>query len=235
VTRTAVWLRRASRYAVLGVLLAAMNAAAAVAAAAPAGGRGSSAGDRAPLRATFAGVAVEVYPGYVRVSEALHLRNGSKQPYVGEVHVGLPRGALFVTFHNGWHRPVLDGDRLRDRLTVPPGEYRLTYSYSVSGAGAVDLGRRVTVPIDRLETFTLAPAEVRGPALTSHPPSVAGGRVFNRSSARAVGAGTLALQAINVPHAQRWPAPAAAAALAAVLGVGLLIAVGRARRSARHA
>jgi hypothetical protein len=235
VTRTGVWLRRALQYAVLGLVLGAMTAAAA--AAVPGGGEGSSAGDRAraPLRAAFAGVAVEVYPGYVRVSEALHLHNGSKQPYVGEVHVGLPHGALFVTFHDGWQRPVLDGDRLRDRLTVPPGEYRLTYSYSVSGAGAVDLGRRVTVPIDRLETFTLAPAEMRGPALSNHAPSVAGGRVFNRASARAVGAGTLALEIVGVPDAQRWPAPAAAAALAAVLGAGLVIAVGRARRSPLHA
>jgi hypothetical protein len=193
-----------------------------------------SVGARVPLRATFAGLAVDVHPGYVRVSEILHLQNGTKQTFLGEILISLPQRAQLVTFHDGWQRPTLDGDRIRDRLAIRPGTHRLTYAYSVRGAGTVDLDRQVAMPIDLLEIFTLAPAVTRGQAIIAAAPATSDGRTFNRASARAVAAGPLVLQVVGVPSDQRWPAPAAAAALATVLGVGLAVAVVRARGRPRR-
>jgi hypothetical protein len=181
-----------------------------------------------PLRVTFVGAAIDVHRGYVRVSEIVHLRNATTRTFLGELRLALPPRAQFVTFHEGWHRPAVDGDRLRDRLTVRPGAYRLAYSYSVAGSGTVILDRPLAVPIDRVEVFVLAPAAVLGPALTAQPATMNEGRLFNRASARSVAAGPLAMQVAGVPADARWQAPAAAGALAAALLIGLVAAALRA-------
>ncbi len=180
-----------------------------------------------PLRVALLGVAVDVHAGYVRVSEVVHLYNATTRTFLGDVVVPLPPTARYVAYHAGFDRPRTERGEIRDRLVVRPGAHQLSFSYAVAGAGTVPLDRRVRLPVDRVVVFVTAPAEVRAPRFQPAPDvAMAGGR-YTRAWARAVPPGDLALRVVGVPPLRRWPAPAAAAALAGVLLVGLTWALRR--------
>ncbi len=183
------------------------------------------ASDRVPLRLSLLGIAVEVRSGYVRVSEAAHIRNTGGATFLGRVILPLPAGARYVSFFDGLHAPGLEGGAIVDRLTVRPGTHQVAYGYSVAGSGEVDLGRRLPLSAERLELFVTAPAEARSPLLAQVPPLTTGGRTYTRAAARAVPAGDLLLTVEGVPVLRQWPAPAAAATLAGLLTLGLAWAV----------
>jgi hypothetical protein len=145
--------------------------------------------------------------------------------------VPLPRAAQYVTLHEGFRAPRVGADAIEDQLVAAPGAHRLAFAYSVAGIGEVDLDRRVVWRIERLEVFTLAPAETRSPHLAPGARTTIEGRTFTRASGRFLAPGALGLTVTGVPANARWPAPAAAAMLAGVLAIGLAGAAVRARRS----
>lgn len=179
------------------------------------------ASDRVPLRISLLGIAVEARAGYVRVSEAVHLQNAGSQTFLGSVVFPLPPGARYVAFHQGLHQPRLEAGAIVDRLIVRPGTHQVAYGYSVAASGEVDLGRRLPLPVERLEMFTTDPAEALSPRLEHAAPVTSDGQAYTRATARAVPVGDLALAVIGVPALKLWPAPAAAAALAGLLAMGL--------------
>jgi hypothetical protein len=182
------------------------------------------------LLATLLGMAVEAYPGYVRVSEVVHLQNPEARTFLGDVVLALPRGARYVVFGDGFHQPRAEGARITDRLIVRPGAHQLSYAYSVAGAGEVALDRSLSFPVDRLEVFVAAPAEARSPRLQPLPAATEDGRTYTRATGRALPPGDLAIAVVGVPAHRWWRAPAAAVLLAGVLIVGLLAAAARAGR-----
>lgn len=185
---------------------------------------------RVPLRIALLGMAVDVQPGYVRVSEVVHLQNATSQTFLGPVTLPLPRAARFVTFHQGLHAPRVEGAAILDRLIVRPGAHQVAYGYSVAGAGEVRLDRRLILPVERLELFTTAPAEVRSPRLQPSPTVTSEGKTYTRATARAVPVGDLAMAVVGVPAPRHWQAPAAAAVLAVLLAIGLVWAAVRDER-----
>lgn len=176
---------------------------------------------RVPLRISLLGIAVEARMGYVRVSEAVHLQNASSQTFLGGVVFPLPQGARYVTFHQGLHQPRVEAGAIVDRLIVRPGTHQVAYGYSVAASGEADLGRRLLLPVERLELFMTDPAEARSPRLQPATPVTSEGQTYTRATARAVPAGDLPLAVTGVPALRLWPAPAAAAALAGLLALGL--------------
>ncbi|MGH2402845.1 MAG: hypothetical protein ACRDGN_00130 [bacterium] len=196
----------------------------AMAAAPPSGGtQGSGA-----LVAVLLGIGIEAHPGYVRISEVLHLENPTARELSKEVTIPLPAGARFVTYHEGLFRPRVEADRIIDRMTIGPGMHRVVYAYSVAGAGEVDLGRRAAMPIDRVDVLSLAPTQVRSDVLAAAPPVTSQGRTYLRATGRLSAPGTLTLAVTGVPALRRWPAPAAAATMGAMLLIGLAVAMSRA-------
>lgn len=179
------------------------------------------ASDRVPLRISLLGIAVEAQKGYVRVSEAVHLQNAGSQTFLGSVVFPLPPGARYVAFHQGLHQPRVEAGAIVDRLIVRPGTHQVAYGYSVAASGEVDLGRKLLLPVERLELFTTDPAQARSPRLQHATPVTSEGQTYTRATARAVPVGDLALAVIGVPALRLWPAPAAAAALAGLLVLGL--------------
>ncbi len=179
------------------------------------------ASDRVPLRVSLLGIAVEARAGYVRVSEAVHLQNAGSQTFLGGVVLPLPVGARYVAFHQGLHQPRVEAGAIVDRLIVRPGTHQIAYGYSVAGSGEVDLGRRLPLPVERLELFTTDPAQARSPRLQHATPVTSEGQTYTRATARAVPAGDLVLAVTGVPAVRLWPAPAAAALLAGLLALGL--------------
>jgi hypothetical protein len=180
-----------------------------------------------PLRMALLGVAVEVWRGYLRVSEVVHLQNPTIRTFLGDVVFPLPAGARYVTFGEGFHRPRADGGAITDRLIVRPGAHQVAYMYAVGGSGDVSLDRRLAIPADRLEIFVRAPGEARGPALQPLPSVTSEGQVYTRATARAVPRGDLRLTITGVPSARSWLAPVAAGTLAALLIVGLMLGIAR--------
>lgn len=185
------------------------------------------ASDRVPLRISLLGIAVETRAGYVRVSEAVHLQNAGSQTFLGRMVLPLPAGARYVVFHQGLHVPRVEAGAIVDRLTVrprtgqQPGTHQIAYGYSVAGSGEVDLGRRLLLPVERLELFTTDPALAHSPLLQHAAPVTSDGKSYKRATARAVPAGELALVVTAVPTVRLWPAPAAAALLFGMLALGL--------------
>lgn len=179
------------------------------------------ASDRVPLMISLLGIAVEARKGYVRVSEAVHLQNAGSQTFLGGVVFPLPQGARYVAFYQGLHQPRVEAGAIVDRLIIRPGTHQIAYGYSVAASGEVDLGRRLLLPVERLELFTTDPAEARSPRLQQATPVVSEGQTYTRATARAVPSGDLALAVIGVPRVKLWPAPAAAALLAGLLVLGL--------------
>jgi len=177
--------------------------------------------DRVAPRVALLGMAIDVQPGYVRISEVVHLQNDTSRTFHGNLTFPLPRGARFITFHEGLHRPVVEGDRIVDRLIVRPGSHQATYAYTVAGVGAIVLDRPLPLPIERLEVFTVAPADVRSPRLQSAPTVTREEGVYTRASGRNVPAGLLPMTVVGVPAVRLWPAPAAAGTLAGLLILGL--------------
>jgi len=173
------------------------------------------------LRVALLGMAIDVQPGYVRISEVVHLQNGTSQTFLGNIAFPLPRGARFITFHEGLHRPAVQGDRITDRLIVRPGSHQAAYAYTLAGEGEIVLDRQIPLPVERLELFATAPAEVRSPRLEPAPTVTEEGRTYTRASGRSVPAGLLPMTIAGVPAVRLWPAPAAAGTLAALLVVGL--------------
>ncbi len=188
--------------------------------------------DRVPLRVALLGLAVDVQQGYVRVSEVVHLHNASSHTFLGPVSFPLPHGAQYITFSDGLHQPRVDGVQILDRLIIRPGDHPAAYGYSVAGSGEVALDRRLPLPVERMEVFTSAPAEVRSPLLQPLPTVTNEGQTYTRASARAVPPGDLAMSVIGVPASRRWPAPAAAGTLAGLLIIGLMAAIAREGREA---
>ena len=182
----------------------------------------------AGLRVALMGIGVEVHPGYVRVSEVLNLENTTREAFVGDVAFGVPLAARYITFHEGLVRPRVDGEWIIDRLTVPPGAHRVSIAYSVAGSGDLDLGRPVSMPIDRLLVLAAGPVRIHSSQLDALPTVVDSGRSVARAAGRAIAPGTLALRVDGVPAARRWPAPAAAALLGVILAAGLVWAAARA-------
>lgn len=187
--------------------------------AAPSGADG---GTSAPLRVSLMGIGVEVHPGYVRVSEVLAIENPSNATFVGDVTFGVPEAARYITFQEGLVRPRVDGPRIVDRLTVRPGAYRVAIAYSIAGSGDLDLSRPAPLPIDRLMVLATGPVQIHSSQLEPLPPVVDDGRTVVRAAGRAIAPGHLALRLAGVPAARRWPAPAAAGSLAALLAAGLI-------------
>jgi len=173
------------------------------------------------LRVALLGMAIDVQPGYVRISEVVHLQNGTSQTFLGNIAFPLPRGARFITFHEGLHRPSVEGDRIGDRLTLRPGSHQAAYAYTLAGEGEIVLDREIALPVERLETFTTAPADVRSPRLQPAPTITQEGRTYTRSSGRNVPAGLLPMTIVGVPGVPLWPARAAAGTLAGLLALGL--------------
>lgn len=178
--------------------------------------------ERVALRIALLGMAVDAYPGYLRISEVVHLSNPVNLTFTGRVALPLPRGALYVTFVEGQHRPVVEGDALVDSLIVRPGGHQLAYAYTVGGTGEVSLERRWEVPIDRVEVLVSPPAEARSPHLRPGLGVAEGDRSYTRASGVAVPAGVLTMSVVGIPEARLWMAPAAAAMLAGLLAAGLL-------------
>ncbi len=183
--------------------------------------------DRVPLRVMLLGLAIDVQQGYVRISEVVHLHNASSQTFLGTVNFPLPRGAQYITFSDGLHEPRVDGSQILDRLIIRPGDHQVAYGYSVAGSGEVALDRRLLLPVERMELFTSAPAEVRSPLLQPLPTVTNEGQTYTRASARAVPPGDLAMSVIGVPVSRRWPAPVAAGTLAGLLIIGLMAAIAK--------
>jgi len=181
-----------------------------------------------PLRMTLLGVAVEVRPGYVRVTEVVHLHNGAMRTFLGEITFALPAAARFVVFGAGLHQPRVTEAGIQDRLVVRPGGHQLTYQYAVRGAGVVALHRRLSLPADRIELFVTAPGEARSPRLHPLPSVVEDGVVYARASARDAAPGEFPLEIAGVPSAGLWRAPVAAGVLAALLVAGLAAVAARA-------
>lgn len=173
------------------------------------------------------GIGIETFPGYVRVSEVVHLRSSSPRAFAGEVVLPLPPAARFVTYHEGLAKPRVEADGIIDTMTIGPKIHRVVYAYSVAGAGTVKLDRRATMPIERVDVLALAPAEIRSDHLASALPLTLRGRIYFRASGRVDAPGTLGLSVTGVPALRRWPAPAAAATMAVMLLVGLALAIAR--------
>lgn len=180
-----------------------------------------------PLRIAALGIAVDALPGYVRVNEVIHLQNPTTRTFLGDIRLPLPRGARYVVFADGFHQPRADGAVITDRLIVRPGSHQVSYAYSVGGGGEVSLDRTLPLPVDRVEMFVAAPAEARSPRLRPLPIETSEGRVYTRASGRAVPAGELKLSIAGVPSSRLWLAPVAAGTLAALLVVGLMVAMAR--------
>lgn len=180
-----------------------------------------------PLRMVALGIAVDALPGYVRVNEVIHLQNPTTRTFLGDIRLPLPRGARYVVFADGFHQPRADGAVITDRLIVRPGSHQVAYAYSVGGDGEVSLDRTLPLPVDRVEMFVAAPAEARSPRLRPLPIETSEGRVYTRASGRAVPAGELTLSIAGVPSSRLWLAPVAAGTLAALLVVGLMVAMAR--------
>ena len=142
----------------------------------------------------------------------------------------LPRGARFITFHEGLHQPRVEGDRILDRLIVRPGAHQVAYGYTVAGVGEISLDRQMPLSIERIELFTAAPAEVRSPRVQQEPTVTTEGRTYTRASGRALPAGALTLTVVGVPALGHWLAPAAAGTLAGLLFLGLVWAILSAER-----
>jgi hypothetical protein len=174
-----------------------------------------------PLRVLLLGMAVDVQPGHVRISEVVHLQNATTRTFLGDIAFPLPRGARFITFHEGLHRPSVEGDRIADRLIVRPGSHQTAYAYTVAGEGEIVLDRQIPMPVERLEVFATAPADARSPRLQPSPTVTEEGRTYTRASGRSVPAGLLPLTIVGVPGVLLWPARAAAGTLAGLLIVGL--------------
>jgi len=174
------------------------------------------------LRVVLLGLAIDVHPGYVRISEVVHLQNSTSQTFGGDVVYPLPRGARFVTFHEGLRRPAVRDDRIVDQLTVPAGSpHQAAYAYTVAGTGAIVLDRSLPLPVERVEVFTVAPAGLHSPNLQAAPAMTRNGRAYTRATGLTVPAGSLHMTVLGVPAVRRWPAPAAAGTLAALLSLGL--------------
>lgn len=211
------------RLAMAGAILAAVVSVGPV----PAAVSGGTTSDRVVLRIALLGLAIDVQPGYLRISEVLHLSNPTSRTFAADLTIPLPRGARFITFHEGLRRPRVEGDQILDRLMIRPGAHQVAYSYSLAGAGEVALDRRISLPVERLEIFTSAPAETQSPVLRSGPMVTTEGRLYTRASGRGLPPGILSLTVVGVPAARLWPAPVAAATLAGMLIVGLAWAVMR--------
>ena len=173
------------------------------------------------------GIGIEIFPGYVRVSEVLHLKSSSPRVFVGEVVLPLPPGARFITYHEGLVKPRVETDRIVDTMTIGPEIHRVVYAYSLAGAGTVKLDRQVTMPIERVDVLTTAPATVQSDHLASTLPVTLRDQVYFRASGRVQAPGIFTLSVTGVPAPQRWPAPAAAATMAVMLLIGLAIAIAR--------
>jgi hypothetical protein len=187
--------------------------------------------DRVPLRVALLGLAVDVQPGYVRISEVVHLQNPTSQTFLGLVSFPLPAGARYITFSDGLHEPQVQGAQILDRLIIRPGAHQVAYGYSVAGSGEVSLDRRLTLPVERIELFTAAPAEARSPRLQPLPSVTNEGQTYTRASGRAVPPGDLPMSVVGVPAVRMWLAPAAAGTLAGLLIVGLMWAIAREARA----
>lgn len=188
--------------------------------------------DRVPLDLEVLGMAVDVFPGYVRVSEGLRLRNRTNRTFLGTVRLPLPRGALYITYQEGLHIPEVEGAAIRDRLIVRPGSHQVAYAYSVAGEGDIALRRSLGFGVERLEVFTQAPSETRGPGLQTAASVDLDGRFYTRTFGRNLEPGPFTLTVGAVPGAGLWAAPAAAGTLAGVLIVGLVWAWRRSDRQA---
>src|SRR3990170_434159 len=182
---------------------------------------------RVPLRIAALGIAVDALPGYVRVNEVIHLQNPTTRSFMGEIRLPLPRGARYVVFTDGFHQPRADGAVITDRLIVRPGSHQVAYAYSVGGGGEVSLDRELALPVDRVEMFVAAPAEARSPRLQALPIVTSEGRVYTRASGRAAPPGELKLAIAGVPSSRLWLPPVASGTLAALLVVGLMVAIAR--------
>ncbi|MGH2372470.1 MAG: hypothetical protein ACRDIC_03205 [bacterium] len=173
------------------------------------------------------GIGIETFPGYVRVSEVVHLKSSSPRAFVGEVVLPLPPAARYVTYHEGLFKPRVEADRIVDTMTIGPGVHRVVYAYSVAGAGTVKLDRQATMPIERVDVLTLAPAAVRSDHLAAALPVTLRGQIYFRASGRVQAPGAFTLSVTGVPALRRWPAPAAAATMAVMLLLGLAVAMVR--------
>ncbi len=180
------------------------------------------------LMAAQLGIGIEAHPGYIRVTEVLHLENPLDRGVVGEVTIPLPPSARFVTYHEGLFQPRVTSDRIIDRVTIAPGIHRVVYAYSVVGAGEIDLGRQVASPIAQVDVLTIAPVAARSDVLTAVPPVTTQGRTYLRASGRVSAAGAFALSVTGVPVLRRSPAPVAAGVMGAILLTGVIYAMSRA-------
>ena len=105
---------------------------------------------------------------------------------------------------------------------MTPGFYPVAFGYAVAGSGDLDLSRPSALPIDTLEVFVRAPVQIHSSQLVPRPPALDATGTIVQAEGFAIPPGVLDLRLGGVPAARRWPAPAAAGALAALLAAGLI-------------
>jgi hypothetical protein len=207
--------------------------AAGLAATAPAAttARPVSASQSAEPRVILLGIAVEAQPGYARVTEVVHLQNDTPHAVRARVSVPLPGGARYITFYEGLQQPAVRDGNIVDELIMRPGPLQIVYAYTVAGAPALSLDRRLAWPVERVEVLATAPAAARSPHLQPAPALERDGRTYTRATGQRVAPGPLPVTILGVPPFRRWPAAAAAATLAGLLALGLAWAVATGRNN----
>jgi len=190
------------------------------------------ASDRSAVRVALVFGVVEIARGGIRVSVIQRLQNATARTAVATVNdplrFPLPRAAAGVTFLEGWRDPhVVDG-RIEDAIPVLPGRLQVAYAYGLEAHG-----RALTVPWSFPDgaadvEILVADAGVRIAADGLH---LAGavteaGRRYQRWSGGPMSrGGQAAVRLDGIPGAEDAWTGGVAAALAVVLGSGLLLAL----------
>ncbi|MHB8732840.1 MAG: carboxypeptidase-like regulatory domain-containing protein [bacterium] len=190
--------------------------------------------DRRALRGMLLFAVVDVVPGALRVTTVEQVQNASDRTVVttaaDPLAFPLPRGAIAVQTLDGWRDPHTAEGRITDARALPPGVAQVTYAYQERPRGG-DAAIEWTPPFgaERVEILVAdAHLRVAGDGMRAAAPVTASGRRYTHWSGGPVAPGAaVALRIGGLPTAgDRWPA-VLAAALAAALGVGLVVALRR--------
>ncbi len=190
------------------------------------------ASDRSAVRVALVFGVVDIARGGIRVSVLQRLQNATDRTAVGTARdplmFPLPRAAAGVTFLGGWRDPhVVDG-RIEDAIPVLPGRLQVAYAYGLDARG-----RALTVPWSFPDgaadvEILVADAGVRIVADGLHLAGTvaeAGRRYQRWSGGPMPRGGQAAVRLDGIPAAQDAWTEGVAAALAVVLGSGLLLAL----------
>lgn len=196
--------------------------------------------DRAILRGALLFAVVDVAPGALRVTTVEQVRNPGDRTVLATsadpLAFPLPRGAVAVQALDGWRDPRTEDGRITDTRAVAPGVAQVTYAYQERPRGReAALAWAPPFGAERVEIL-VADAHLRVAAdhLRLGDPVTVSGRRYTHWSGTAVAPGAaVTLRIDGLPEAgERWPG-VLAAAFAALLGVALVAALRRPRRTAR--